>query len=287
MGSTSYSVESRTLRAVADGYHTKSFDQVFEQNQKRVTHESMNPIDIILREARDSVVHPNTVPIILGLDVTGSMMDIPHHLIKDGLPKMVSGIIQAGIPDPALLFVGVGDHECDQAPLQVGQFESGDAELDLWLTRTYIEKGGGSNAGESYLLAWYFAAFHTVTDAWDKRNQKGFLFTIGDEPNLDSLPMNALRDLMRHATGQGTYTAEQLLKAAQEKWNVFHINVKHGGRQSDCGWNDVLEQNAITCRDYTQIPGIVAKIVADHSAKSVSNISGTAYPVAKSEEEML
>lgn len=287
MGHTSYSVENRSIRASADGYFSKTVDQIFEQNQVQRIHESMDPIDIIIREARDSAAHPNTVPIILGLDLTGSMRDIPHHLIKDGLPKMVSGIIQRGIPDPALLFIGVGDHECDRAPLQVGQFESGDAELDLWLTRTYIESGGGGNAGESYLLAWYFAAYHTQTDAMEKRGQKGFLFTIGDEPTLHELPMNALRGLMRQAVGQGRYTADQLLKAAQERYNVYHINVHHGHRQGDYGWTELLAQNAISCNDYTQIPSIVAEIVAQNTPK-VSNISGTAYPVnVDKEEEML
>ncbi|STD12570.1 hypothetical protein [Chryseobacterium carnipullorum] len=40
----------------------------------------------------------------------------------------MGGIIQGGVPDPALLFLGIGDHECDAYSLQVGQFESGDEE---------------------------------------------------------------------------------------------------------------------------------------------------------------
>lgn len=148
MGSTSYSFSDRSFRAKSSGYYDKQADDVFQQNRKHMIHESMDPKKITLRECRDSETHPFTVPIVLTLDVTGSMRDIPKDLVKDGLPTLMSKMIQNGVEDASLLFMAVGDHECDQAPLQVGQFESGDAELDLWLTRTWLEGGGGSNSGK-------------------------------------------------------------------------------------------------------------------------------------------
>ena len=87
------------------------------------------------------------------------------------------------------MFGAIGDHECDSCPLQVGQFESGDVELDMWLTRTFLEKGGGGNNGESYGLAWFMANNFIRTDAKDKRQQKGFVLTIGDEPVLHNYPL--------------------------------------------------------------------------------------------------
>ena len=94
-------MDARFDRARKMGYASKSAGEIFTQNAKRKAHESMNPNGITFREARDSEVHPNTVPIFLGLDVTGSMGHIPHELIKDGLPKLMGGIIQGGVPDPA------------------------------------------------------------------------------------------------------------------------------------------------------------------------------------------
>lgn len=153
MGSSTYSYSDRTFRAKSAGYYDKPADDVFTQSKKREIHESMDTKKITLRECRDSEAHPFTVPIVLTLDVTGSMHDIPKDLIKDGLPTMMSGMIQNGVKDASLLFLAVGDHECDNAPLQVGQFESGDSELDLWLTRTWLEGGGGANAGRFQYFA--------------------------------------------------------------------------------------------------------------------------------------
>ena len=272
MGGTRYDFGAREDRAKKVGYASKSASEIFTQNALRMAHESMNPNGVIFREARDSDVHPNTVPIILGLDVTGSMGHIPHELIKEGLPKLMGGIIQGGVPDPALLFLGIGDHECDRYPLQVGQFESGDEELDMWLTRTYIEGGGGGNAGESYLLAWYFAAYHTKTDAFEKRGQKGLLFTVGDEPGLKTLPASAIKEIM--GQGQQTYTHLELLAEAQKKYDVYHISVLHSGQaiNADVEWKELLGQNCLSIEDHREIPNVIKKIICDKHKSSVSGL---------------
>lgn len=231
----------------------------------------MNPKGVVFREARDSAAHPNSTPIQLFLDVTGSMGHIPHDMIKSGLPTLVGKLIQNGVTDVALMFGAVGDHECDRAPLQVAQFESGDAELDMWLTRTWLEGGGGGNSGESYLLAWYFAGYHTKTDAFEKRNTKGFVFTIGDEPCLRNLPYSAVKGIMGDsAIGQGSYTREQLLAKAQEQNHVYHIHL--GQRRGlDPAWKDMLGQNLIVLDDYTKVSDTISNIVLSFKADIVGS----------------
>lgn len=267
MGYTSYSTSSRSLRASTAGFFTKTADEIFTQNKERRIHESMDPKGALVREARDSTAHPHTVAIILALDVTGSMGHIPHYLVKDGLPHTMGGIMQAGIADPALLFLAIGDHECDRYPLQVGQFESGDAELDTWLTRTYLEGGGGGNAGESYPLAWYYAALHTKIDCWDKRQEKGFLFTVGDEPFLPTLPKNAIDGIMGTPSQHTAFTHAELLRRAQERYNVYHLHVMEGsaGHRSIGVWKDLLGQNCIQINDHREISKVIAQIVKDHT----------------------
>lgn len=270
MGGGFYLSSTREARAKDLGYYSKSRDDIFTQNRERKIHQSMLPKNAILRESRDSDDHPESLPIILGLDFTGSMGTIPHELIKDGLPSIMTGIIEEGVEHPQVLFLGIGDHECDRAPLQVGQFESSDELLDQWLTRSWIEEGGGGNDGESYLLAWYFAAQHTEIDSFEKRGQKGFLITIGDEPGLRSLPSSAVNTLMEN-NNQQSYSDRELLAMAQEKYNVYHINVEHGYvRQSvNRYWNELLGENCITVQGTNGVAPAIKRIIVENYTPGV------------------
>ena len=262
MGWTSYSTDARTLRATAACYASAPVDVTFTQQRERRVHEQMDSTKVVFREARDSEAHPNSFPIILALDVTGSMGAIPRMLIADGLPKIMGRIIQNGCPDAALCFLAIGDHECDRYPVQAAQFESGDSELDMWLTRTYLEGGGGGNAGESYPLAWDFAANRVQTDSWDKRKEKGLLFTIGDEPFLKNFPANAFKGIYgSNGLHQKTVTAEELFQAASEKFDIYHLSLDHGYRRTDSAWVQLLGPNCVILNDHNEVPNTIAQIV--------------------------
>lgn len=230
--------------------------------KSRSMNNKMNPYEVYVRESRDSQEHKNSLAIIFGLDVTGSMLGIPHYLVKEGLPAIMGKIIQRGVPDPQVLFLGIGDHECDDAPLQVGQFESSDEALDNWLMDVYLEGGGGGNYGESYLLAWYFAAYHTVIDCFEKRGQKGFLFTIGDEPCLKELPARAAKAIM----GEGQYadyTHADLLDKAREKYDVYHIHMSHGMDRQETinGWKQLMGDNLVIVNNQEDTAKVIADII--------------------------
>src|ERR1700677_2612750 len=147
MGHGTYSVTHSILRNASLSSSNASNADIFTA---RSIDNAMSPFGVLVRESRDSVDHPNSFPIVLGLDVTGSMGSVPNFLVKEGLPKIMDKIFQGGEKDPQVLFVAVGDHECDRSPLQVGQFESNDELLDKWLKDVYLENGGGGNGGESY-----------------------------------------------------------------------------------------------------------------------------------------
>lgn len=271
MGYSTYSNSDRTVRASAMGFASKSADQIFTQSRERFMHKDMNPSGVLFRECRDSKEHPHTIPIQLHLDVTGSMGHIPHEMIKTGLPTLMSSLIQNGVADASLMFGAIGDHECDQCPLQVAQFESGDAELDMWLTRTYLEGGGGGNSGESYLLAWYFAGNHVKIDSFEKRKTKGFVFTIGDEPCLKNLPVSAVKGIMgATAVGQANYTAAELLAAAQKENHVYHIHLNHGRHCDTTAWKEMLGPNLIEITDYKTVSRVISDIIISHNGSAVA-----------------
>lgn len=261
MGYGHYSFTHREIREERLGYKTKSAHEIFHQ---RSINNAMNPYGVKVRESRDSADHPNSISIILALDVTGSMGSIPHFLVKEGLPTIMKHIIEAGINDPQVLFLAIGDHECDTSPLQVAQFESSDELLDKWLTSVYLEGGGGGNYGESYLLSWYFAGFHTSIDCFEKRKQKGFLFTIGDEPTLKHVPKEALKDIMGDGQYQD-YSSAELLEKAMEKYHVFHLHIKEtgaGSRQETMdGWKQLISNNLIIVEDKKNVAQIIANTI--------------------------
>jgi len=271
MGSGQYSFSSRTVRAKNLGYDHKPKEEIFKS---RSIPKSMDPRKALLRESRDSKEHPESVAIMLGLDVTGSMGEVPHYIVQKGLPDIIQKIINNGILHPQILFAGIGDHYCDDAPFQVGQYESSDELLDKWLTEIWLESGGGGNGGESYLLAWWFAAYRTAIDCFEKRNQKGVLITVGDEPLHRSIGSDALKRIM----GQGEFkecTASELLEKAQEKYHVYHINIVGETSQGDSrktkeSWQQALGHHFFEVQNkkavIEQISGIIISCFEKSSA---------------------
>ena len=200
-----------------------------------------------VRECRDSKEHPNTTPIIVAFDVTGSMGRIPHKMVSDLLPKLMGRLKEIGVPDPELMFMGIGDYHCDDAPIQVTQFESDTDKICNALTSLYLEGGGGGDREESYLMAWIAAGYHTETDSWYKRHKKGFLFTIGDEGNHKIVPEDRLVEFMGYENGCGDISATEALEKAKEQYNVFHIHVNDGYNRFRKDWHELLGDNVIRC----------------------------------------
>ena len=185
--------------------------------------DKFNPCFIGMRESRDSDEHPNSTPIAIGLDVTGSMGYLPAEIIKNGLNELMKKLYASQvIPDPQLMFAACGDY-CDEAPLQVTQFES-DIRIAEQLLELWLEGGGYGNGGEDYQLFWYFLAKHTDTDSMKKRNQKGFAFTIGDEPVHDVILPETFKKVFNEDAK--TMATEEAQKLCEEKYNLFHIFIE-------------------------------------------------------------
>src|ERR1700722_3589902 len=269
MGYGGYDTTVNCFVNSAADYKDKSNAEIF---RSRSVTNAMNPNGVEVRESRDSADHPNSLAVILGLDVTASMGSVPSFLIKEGFNAIMEKVIKNGELDPQILFMGIGDHECDSSPFQVGQFESNDELLHKWFTEVYLEGGGGGNAGESYLLAWYFAAYRTSADCFEKRGRKGLLFTIGDEPVLEKLPAESLVRIF----GEGQYsnfTAAKLVKAAQKNYEVYHIHVTEtstGQRTSTARWKELLGQNLLVVERSADVASVIAETISKHKQEGVT-----------------
>lgn len=218
MGGGNYSYIESHMRG--KDYQTKSREEIFSQRGLNSEMDIKNKV----RESRDSDEHPESYPIIIALDVTGSMGSIPERLIKEGFPEIMKKIMESGIEHPQVCFLGIGDHYTDKAPLQVGQFETSDELLDKWLKLIWLEGGGGGNGGESYSLAWYFAAKKTSTDSWENRKVPGVLITIGDEPIHGSISSGAIKRIFGDEADTDA-ASSYLLQDASQMWDVYHINL--------------------------------------------------------------
>jgi hypothetical protein len=185
MGSTRWSDDHYHDRArlrARTGRDAFQYDEAIRQGRaQRTVHDNMNPWGVRVRESRDSEAHPESRAVGVVFDVTGSMRGVPR-ILQQHLPQLMGLLLRKGYLDhPQILIGAIGDATCDDAPLQVGQFESG-IEIEDDLGRLFLEGGGGCNLGESYELALYFLARHTSLDCFEKRGKRGYLFVIGDEP---------------------------------------------------------------------------------------------------------
>lgn len=172
------------------------------------------------RECCDSDEHPNTIPVILALDVTGSMGSAAAEVAKKLNTIMTS--LYEEVTDVEFMVMGIGDFAYDGAPLQVSQFES-DIRIAEQLDKVYFEGGGGGNGYESYTAAWYFASRHTKLDCWN-RGKKGIIITFGDEPLNPYLPADRIKSVIGDGA-EGNIETKALYDEVIEKFEVYHIAV--------------------------------------------------------------
>lgn len=193
----------------------------------------------VMRECCDSEEHPNTLPVILALDVTGSMGGAAMKVAQKLNEIMTNLYSDENIKDIEFCVMGIGDLAYDDAPIQMSQFES-DIRIAEQLDKIYFEAGGGGNDFESYTAAWYMGSRHCKLDCW-KRGQKGIIITMGDELPNPYLPQ---RDLAK-VTGdkiQADIETKLLIDEVREKFDIYHIAV-NDFETSYCVYRDRLDED--------------------------------------------
>lgn len=255
----------------------KSTDDIYTS---RKINDSLNPLGVKIRESRDGIDNPNSTPIIVALDVTGSMGMLADVIAREGLGTLFTSILdRKPITDPHIMFMAVGDANCDRAPLQASQFEA-DSRIIEQLTQLYIEHGGGGNNFESYNLPWYFAAFHTEHDSIIKRGKRGYLFTVGDE----EAPLNLTKEQIKKFIGddiEADLSSADMLELAQRKYDVYHIVIEEGSHarmhlpQVLKSWEPLLAQRVIKLSDHRKLAEtIVSAIEVAEGRDATESVKG-------------
>lgn len=270
MGGSSYSDDLYSTRASARAAsntpvfaHTAA---IHSGTTAKACHDKLNPFGVKVRESRDSADHPESLPICVFFDETGSMGEIPGKL-QAKLPALMALLIAKGyVAHPQILFGAIGDanpigHEA--APLQVGQFESG-LEMEDDMSLIYLEGNGGGQQKETYELAHYFVLHHTATDAWEKRGAKGYLFTMGDEAPYATIRADQVKRLIGDALEADLSTAD-VFKALEERWHVFHLIVEQGMYPNNAdiekAWRDLLGERVLKMTNYDDVAELIASTI--------------------------
>lgn len=273
MGAGSFDASAyRTFSATTAG---KSTDAIYAS---RDLNKNLDPLGIKLRESRDSTDNPRSTPIIIAIDVTGSMGIIADVIAREGLGVLFKEILdRKPITDPHLMFMAIGDANCDRAPLQVSQFEA-DNRIVEQLTQIFLEHGGGGNNFESYNLPWYFAARHTEHDSMIKRGKRGYLFTIGDEEAPKALTKDQIKLFIGDSL-EADVSPEEALSEAQRLYDVFHIIIAQGSHAQSHpdrvkqSWNDLLGQHVIWLSDYKKLAETIVSTIEVVEGRDVDAVT--------------
>lgn len=269
-----------TLDSLGTITNDYSEQDVFKQ---RNLHASLNPKNI-MRECCDTAEHPNTIPVILALDVTGSMGSASLEVAKKLNPIMEN--LYKEVKDIEFCIMGIGDMRYDSCPVQISQFES-DIRIAENVDNIYHEHGGGGNNFESYSMAWYMGLNHTKLDCWN-RGKRGIIITLGDETLNPYIPRIGNYTSIINFIGdevQGDIETRDLYEEASKKFDIYHIHVNHGPssryREDNARktFSDVIGENNFKVATLETLSDVIVDIIINTSNNNNMETTINSNPV--------
>ena len=272
---TSYSTVTKGAKLNSRGVLDTSMSNQ-EMFKAKSVDKALNPYNVT-RECRDSEEHPNTIPVILALDVTGSLGQAAVEIAKK--LNVIMTKLYDQVEDVEFMIMGIGDLYCDEGPIQISQFES-DIRIAEQLDKLWFEFGGGGNLSESYTAAWYMGSRHCDLDCW-KRGKKGIIITMGDErlnPCLEEQPLM----LQTGDDLEADVETKNLYAEASEKFDIYHIQVDHG-RSWDI--DGIIKSFEILGDNFKRanmdnIADVIVDIIVNHENGSITNTQTGAYGIS-------
>jgi len=271
---------TRTDSAAWAGYSSATRSKTDRDYHATAAKPDMTPTAFVTRESTKSEANPNPTPVIVGLDVSGSM-GIVVEACRKGLGTLFIEILDRDpVSDPHVMALAVGDMDYDRYPIQATQFEADPVTIGKQVEELYLERGGGGNHHESYLGPVYLAAMRTKCDAI-QQGRKGFLFTIGDEQPQMLLTKAQVKKFFGDDI-ERDYTAQELYELAGRDWEIYHLMIEEGSHMRTYyhddvvrEWTDLLGQRAIPVADHTKISEIIISILELSAGKDKDAVIGS------------
>lgn len=240
---------------------------------------ALNPYNVV-RECCDSEEHPESFPVILALDVTGSMGQTAVEVAKK--LNVIMTNLYGKVKDVEFMVMGIGDFVYDYSPLQVSQFES-DIRIAEQLDKIWFEGHGGGNSYESYTAAWYFGAVATKLDCW-KRGKKGIIITMGDECLNPYLPKGKIKNHLGIDV-QDDIETRTVYEMVKDKYDLYHIVVdtrtsRFLSDAIESSWSQYLDGQHLL---YSNVDNISQTIIDIVSNGAIAGNSGKHTTSATSE----
>lgn len=235
-------------------------------------------------ESRDSTEHPQSNAILMCFDVTGSNIDRARDAQK-ALPGLMT-LVGKYLPDPQIAFAANDDiHYVGEAATQISDFES-DNRVDEHLRNIWLVGQGGGNDGESYDLLLYAAARKTVTDCFEKRGRKGYMFMYADEPFFQQVNGKEVERIFGDAD-VGDIPIKKILEEVKERYHLFVIWPQGGYEHARAQYVRLLGEDAVVT---LQHPNLICEMIgsiigANEGTVSVDEISRDLVKVGAGESE--
>jgi len=277
MGNTTYNPSD--WAAYSRSTATKTASQVFRAS---TVSDELDAKKIIRRESRDSSANPNSTAVIIALDQTGSMNTVLQDIVRKDLGVAFQEIHdRKPISDPHIMLMTFDDaNVIDEGCLQVTQFEADTTTITAQIDKMHLTNCGGGNASESYHLPLYFAATRTSIDCFEKRGNKGYLFTIGDEETPPSLTREQIKTVLGEDV-EADFSYDDCLRMAERTYHVFHVMVAEGSHMRYSGdrvkskWTKVLGERAILLEDHTKLGEVIVSAIQINEGAELDDVAST------------
>lgn len=250
-GSYTSSKATRAATGVPDFAYTATASSVHANlDPKRINAKPFGKL-----EARDSDEHPNSHPVLVSFDVTGSNKERAIDAQKR-LPNLMT-LLAKYVSDPQVAIAANDDFDYTSGPIQISDFES-DIRMDEHIRNIWLTGQGGGNDGESYDLMLYAAARKTVLDSVEKRGKKGYFFLYADEPIFEAVKAHQVKAIFGDTIEKNIPIAE-IIEEARRNFNIFVIWPEGGFDHARTQYKTLFGEDSVLT---LQHPNLICEMIA-------------------------